>query len=91
MISEISNGRYCEENGYFCPLMDRAGYCIATTCKHGLELLEMAEIDRLSQYAEEMAEGKVWLEGDKIHKDIEEEQYDIKGSWRNLHDSIPED
>lgn len=70
---EIEHQCYCSDNGYFCRYLDKAsGLCIATTCKHAQELLQAVEIERLNKYSEEMAEGRVWLEGDKIHKDIEE-------------------
>ena len=53
MIAEICNGRYCEENGYFCPFMDRSGTCIATSCKYVLRLLEAQELERRAEDHEE--------------------------------------
>ena len=61
MVAEICNGRYCEENGYFCRFMDQSGYCIATNCRRMIELDMDNIVDQCAWKEEEMSEGRSYM------------------------------
>lgn len=98
---EIEHNCYCAENGFFCPYLDRmSGFCIATTCKHALELLQQVEYEKQAKAAEELKDGYLETQSDLLERAIwelenygattidlnisEEDWRDVKRSWRNV-------
>lgn len=68
---EIEHNCYCAENGFFCPYLDRmSGYCIATTCKHALELLHQVELEKQAKACDDAKSGYFELQNELLERAI---------------------
>lgn len=98
---EIEHNCYCADNGFFCPYLDRmSGFCIATTCKHALELLQQVELEKQAKARNDAESGYFELQNELLERAIwelenygtttinlnisEEDWNDVKRSWRNV-------
>lgn len=68
---EMDDKRYCDENGVFCPFMDRkSGLCVATSCRWALDILMQQELDRQAQAANEIDIGRIEM----LYRKVNEEE-----------------